>query len=137
MFTVEMEHDATVITTMDQRDEFEDVECIISDDGVVFMRQWNEGANNHDLLYLSFQQLTDLFIGLGLMINELGQGFLGGIFLMYVLALPLLYHMVEPEDEEEDNRGPIKFAFMWPVVAMEIIYSILVGEKDDDGTGTS
>jgi hypothetical protein len=71
------------------------------------------------------------------MINELGQGFLGGIFLMYVLALPLLYHMVEPEDEEEDNRGPIKFAFMWPVVAMEIIYSILVGEKDDDGTGTS
>jgi hypothetical protein len=56
---------------------------------------------------------------------------------MYVLALPLLYHMVEPEDEEEDNRGPIKFAFMWPVVAMEIIYSILVGEKDDDGTGTS
>ena len=71
------------------------------------------------------------------MINELGQGFLGGIFLLYVLALPLLYHMVEPEDEEEDNRGPIKFAFMWPVVAMEIIYSILVGEKDDDGTGTS
>jgi hypothetical protein len=61
MFTVEMEHDATVITTMDQRDEFEDVECIISDDGVVFMRQWNEGANNHDLLYLSFQQLTDWF----------------------------------------------------------------------------
>ena len=61
MFTVEMEHDATVITTMDQRDEFEDVECIISDDGVVFMRQWNEGANNHDLLYLSLQQLTDLF----------------------------------------------------------------------------
>jgi hypothetical protein len=71
------------------------------------------------------------------MINELGQGFLGGIFLMYVLALPLLYHMVEPDDEEEDNRGPIKFAFMWPVVAMEVIYSILVGEKDDDGTGTS
>lgn len=71
------------------------------------------------------------------MINELGQGFFGGIFLMYVLGLPLLYHMVEPEDEEEDNRGPIKFAFMWPVVAMEIIYKILVGEKDNDGTGTN
>tara|TARA_R110000772_G_scaffold140006_1_gene249119 strand:- start:103 stop:315 length:213 start_codon:yes stop_codon:yes gene_type:complete len=69
--------------------------------------------------------------------NELGQGFFGGIFLMYVLALPLLYHMVEPEDEEEDNRGPIKFAFMWPVVAMEIIYKILVGEKDDDGTSAN
>ena len=61
MFTVEMEHDATVITTMDQRDEFEDVECIIGDDNVVFLRQWNETAENHDLLYLSFQQLTDLF----------------------------------------------------------------------------
>ena len=69
--------------------------------------------------------------------NELGQGFFAGIFFMYVLALPLLYHMVEPEDEEEDNRGPIKFAFMWPIVATEIIYKILVGEKDDDGTGTN
>ena len=61
MYTVEMEHDATVITTMDQRDEFEDVECIIGDDGVVYLRQWNDTENNHDLLYLSFQQLTDLF----------------------------------------------------------------------------
>ena len=61
MYTVEMEHDATVITTMDQRDEFEDVECIIGDDGGVSLRQWNYTENNHDLLYLSFQQLTDLF----------------------------------------------------------------------------
>jgi hypothetical protein len=61
MFTVEMEHDATVITTMDQRDEFEDVECIIGDDNIVYLRQWNETSENHDLLYLSFQQLTDAF----------------------------------------------------------------------------
>ena len=56
---------------------------------------------------------------------------------MYVLALPLLYYMVEPEDEEADNRGPIKFAFMWPIVAFEVLYNILVGEKDNDGTGTN
>ena len=55
---------------------------------------------------------------------------------MYVLALPLLYYMVEPEDAEADSNGPIKFAFMWPILAMEVLYKILVGEKDDDGTGT-
>ena len=69
--------------------------------------------------------------------NELGQWFFAGVFTMYVLALPLMYHMVEPEDEEDDNRGHIKFAFMWPIVALEVVYRILVGEKDDDGTGTS
>ncbi len=69
--------------------------------------------------------------------NELGQGFFAGVFSMYVLALPLVYHMVEPEDEEDDNRGQIKFAFMWPIVALEVVYRILVGEKDNDGTGTN
>lgn len=62
------------------------------------------------------------------MSNE-GLYFLGGAFSVYVLALPLVYHMVEPEDPEEDNSGPIKFAFMWPVVAFEVIYRIFVGEK--------
>jgi hypothetical protein len=56
---------------------------------------------------------------------------------MYVLALPLLYHMVEPEDEEMDNSGPIKFAFLWPLIALEVIYRIFVGEKNNDGTGTN
>ena len=56
---------------------------------------------------------------------------------MYVLALPLIYHMVESEDPEDDNSGPIKLAFTWPMVAFEVIYLIFVGEKDDDGTGTN
>jgi hypothetical protein len=68
--------------------------------------------------------------------NELGQGFFAGMFATYVLALPLLYHMVEPEDPEENNSGPIKFAFLWPLIALEVIYRIFVGEKDNDGTGT-
>ena len=65
------------------------------------------------------------------MSNE-GMYFLGGAFTIYVLALPLFYHMVEPEDPEEDNSGPIKFAFMWPVIALEVIYRIVVGENNND-----
>jgi hypothetical protein len=69
--------------------------------------------------------------------NELGQGFFAGMFATYVLALPLLYHMVEPEDPEENNSGPMRFAFLWPLIALEVIYRIFVGEKDNDGTGTN
>ena len=69
--------------------------------------------------------------------NELGQGFFAGVFATYVLALPLLYHMVEPEDPEENNSGPMRFAFLWPLIALEVIYRIFVGEKDNDGTGTN
>ena len=69
--------------------------------------------------------------------NELGQGFFAGMFATYVLALPLLYHMVEPEDPEENRSGPIKFAFLWPLIALEVIYRIFVGEKNNDGTGTN
>ena len=58
--------------------------------------------------------------------------FLGGAFAIYVLALPLFYHMVEPEDPEVDNSGPIKFAFLWPLVALEVIYRIVVGENNND-----
>lgn len=64
--------------------------------------------------------------------SDEGVYFLGGAFTIYVLALPLFYHMVEPEDPEEDNSGPIKFAFMWPLVALEVIYRIVVGENNND-----
>ena len=69
--------------------------------------------------------------------SDEGMYFLGGAFAIYVLATPLLYHMVEPENPEEDNSGPIKFAFLWPQVALELIYRIFVGEKDNDGTGSN
>tara|TARA_R100000951_G_C2587543_1_gene163904 strand:+ start:340 stop:552 length:213 start_codon:yes stop_codon:yes gene_type:complete len=69
--------------------------------------------------------------------NELGQGFFAGLFTLYVLGVPLLYHMVEPEDPEENNNGPIKFALLWPLIALEVIYRIFVGERDNDGTGTN
>jgi len=64
--------------------------------------------------------------------NELGQGFFAGVITMYVLGIPLLLHMVEPEYEEEDPLAPMKFAFTWPLVAMQVVYSIFIGERDDD-----
>ena len=68
--------------------------------------------------------------------SDEGMYFLGGAFAVYVLALPLLYNMVEPEDPEEDRNGPIKFALCWPLVALEVIYRIVVGDIKNDGTGT-
>jgi len=64
--------------------------------------------------------------------NELGQGFFAGLFALYVLGIPLLLHMVEPEDEEVDPRAPLKFALLWPFIAMQVVYSIFIGERQDD-----
>lgn len=61
MYTVEFEPDACVITSLDETDAFEDVEAIITDDNTVFMRQWHEDNNQHEILYMSYQQLLDLF----------------------------------------------------------------------------
>jgi hypothetical protein len=70
--------------------------------------------------------------------NELGQGFFVGLFTMYIIGIPLILSMVEPEDEEADPRGPLKFAFLWPYVAMYVIYDIFIGENNnDDGTGST
>ena len=60
MYTVEFESDAAVITTLDQKDMFEDVELVIGDEGVVCMRQWDDFENGFQLLVMSQQQLLDL-----------------------------------------------------------------------------
>jgi len=60
MYTVEFESDAAVITTLDQKDMFEDVELVIGDEGVVYMRQWDDFENGFQLLVMSQQQLLDL-----------------------------------------------------------------------------
>lgn len=61
MFTVEFEKDSTVITTLDQRDKYEDVEVILADDGSVYMRQYEETLDEYQVLYMSYQQLLDIF----------------------------------------------------------------------------
>lgn len=60
MFTVEFEPDASVITSLDESGEMEDVEVIISDDDVVFMRQWQEELGKYEMLVLTYQQLLDI-----------------------------------------------------------------------------
>lgn len=60
MFTVEFEPDASVITSLDETGEMEDVEVIISEDDVVFMRQWQEELGKYEMLVLSYQQLLDI-----------------------------------------------------------------------------
>ena len=137
MFTVEFESDAAVITTLDQSDMHEDVEVIFGDDGDVYMRQfepdmdflpddYHERLSNWLDLMAAYKSSEGLILSERLQVmNELGQGFFAGVFAMYVLALPLLYHMVEPEDEEMDNSGPIKFAFLWPLIALGSIIPYL------------
>lgn len=61
MFTVEFEHDSIILTTLDETDSFEDVEVIMGDDMTVYMRQWNDGTEQHEMIYMSYQQLLDLF----------------------------------------------------------------------------
>jgi len=60
MFTVEFESDASVITTLDQEAFFEDVEMIVANNGVVYMRQYDEKMDDYQMLFMSLQQFTDI-----------------------------------------------------------------------------
>ena len=64
MFTVEFESDAAVITTLDESDDFDDVQVVIGDDGTVYMRQYSEELGEHQLLYMSYQQFLDIVAAL-------------------------------------------------------------------------
>ena len=60
MFTVEFESDSTVITSLDESGQMEDVEVLISDDDVVFMRQWQEELGKYEMVVMTYQQLLDI-----------------------------------------------------------------------------
>ena len=60
MFTVEFEPDASIITSLDESGQMEDVEVVIADDGVVFMRQWQEELGKYEMLVMTYQQLLDI-----------------------------------------------------------------------------
>jgi len=64
VFTVEFESDASVIRTLDDTGEMSDVEMIIADDDVVFMRQWDEDLQKYEMLVMTYQQLLELFISI-------------------------------------------------------------------------
>jgi len=60
MFTVEFESDSSIITSLDEQGEFDDVEMIIADDNVVFMRQWDDELQKYEMLIMRWQQLLDI-----------------------------------------------------------------------------
>lgn len=64
MFTVEHEYDATIVVSLDETDEYQDVELIIGDNGSVYMRQFDEDMGQHEMIYCSFQQLLDILAAL-------------------------------------------------------------------------
>lgn len=64
MFTVEFESDASVVKSLDDSGEFSDVEMIIADDDVVFIRQWDEELQKYEMLVMCYQQLLDLFVSM-------------------------------------------------------------------------
>jgi hypothetical protein len=61
MYTVELEYDHAFIRTLDEKDRFEDVSVIITDDARVYMIQYNEKTNKNDVINMSLQQLIDLY----------------------------------------------------------------------------
>jgi len=60
MFTVEFEADSSVVTVLDESGQMEDIEVIISDDDVVFMRQWDEDLGKYEMLVMTYRQLLDI-----------------------------------------------------------------------------
>ena len=63
MFTVEHESDSTVIVALDEKDKFQDVELIVGA-GSVYIRQFDEDMDRHEMIYCSFQQLVDMMAAL-------------------------------------------------------------------------
>ena len=61
MFSVEFESNASVVTSLDENDNFEDVEMVIADEGVVYLRQYEEGLDEYQLIVISYQQFVDLY----------------------------------------------------------------------------
>jgi len=60
MYTVEFESDASIITTLDHNDMYEDVEVILGDGGDVYIRQYEPDMDSYQLILMSAQQWVDL-----------------------------------------------------------------------------
>ena len=64
MYTVEFEHDASIITSLDETNTCEDIQMILGDDGTVFLRQYEESIDKNQLIMITYQQLLDLMAAL-------------------------------------------------------------------------
>jgi hypothetical protein len=64
MYTVEFESDAAVVTSLDESNLCEDVQMILTENSIVYIRQFEEGLEEHQLITLTYQQLLDLYASL-------------------------------------------------------------------------
>jgi hypothetical protein len=64
MFTVEFEPDAAIIQSLDETGNMNDVEMIIADEGVVYIRQWDDSLEKYEMLVMTYQQLLDIVLSL-------------------------------------------------------------------------
>lgn len=60
MYTVEFNHDTTTIISMDDNDQFSDIEMTLTDNGSVFLVQYDDDAGSSDMIMISHQQLMDV-----------------------------------------------------------------------------
>jgi len=59
MFTNEFDWDETVTTILDDEGRYEDIQVFI-DDSEVYIRQWNEKQQVHDLIVMSSRMYFEL-----------------------------------------------------------------------------
>ena len=64
MYSVEFEHDIAIVTSLDERDEYGDLEVVLADEGTVYLRQYDESYKSYQLIVISYQQLLDLITSL-------------------------------------------------------------------------
>jgi hypothetical protein len=60
MYTVEFNYDTTTIISMDDHDQFSDIEVTLSDNGLVLLAQYDDDAGSSDMIMISQQQLMDV-----------------------------------------------------------------------------
>ena len=63
MYTVEFESDSAIITSLDERAEFQDIKVVIGDDNTVYITQDDEILGDSTIV-ISYQQLLDLIAAL-------------------------------------------------------------------------
>tara|TARA_R110000796_G_scaffold22376_2_gene64941 strand:+ start:504 stop:737 length:234 start_codon:yes stop_codon:yes gene_type:complete len=64
MFTVEFESDASIITSLDETGEMNDIEMIVSESDKVYVRQWDEDLDKYEMIIMTYQQLLDIISSL-------------------------------------------------------------------------
>ena len=65
MFTIEHIHDSTIITTLDDEGDNEDIQVLL-DEETVCLRQFDDEQNTHDLVIMSLKQFDEIIMALGL-----------------------------------------------------------------------